>query len=133
MGSEGYGNPFTTFGMGPGGQGARYGDLSDPGKQFYEQNPGAGYMNYLQTQGLGGGDKRSMYAQSQQGRYYNQFLANLGRNNLIPGSADNQDTYWSGYLQDKVNANQDFNNLGPADRGDANMQAPRLRWLMSVI
>lgn len=134
---NGYGNPTPYAGWGsflPGGVGSGYANLGDPGKQYFEENPDTGYMDWLVGQGLGGNDQRSRYAQNQYGRYYAQFKANLARDPIARAQSGDQNQFWSGFLNNNnVNPMKEFYAQGPQERGDANLGSGRLRWLMSVI
>lgn len=131
--ANGYGSPISQ--PGPSGSYLPFGGMSDFNRQYYETNPNAGYYNMLGGQYLDRNDRMSQWAQGQYGRMYQQFLAQLGQGDPTQRAASNDpNLFWSGWLQNHgSNLEQQFQTASPAERGDQSMEAPRMRWLMSVI
>ena len=74
---------------------------------YLNENPTAGWGQYLNTFGLGS-DPYSQWLRSQQSRYYTQYQ---GLNAKDPNLT------WTGYLQ-QLNPQKDFAALDPRSRGE---------------
>lgn len=98
---------------------------SDEMRRWYlNQDPTAGFMSYLQGQGLNGGvSQQDKFAQGQYSNYYNNYLASAASDPTL-GFYD--------YLQkNNPQIGQDFNNQSPEQRGDFGSRTfqPRGRWV----
>lgn len=98
---------------------------SDEMRRWYlNQDPTAGFMAYLQGQGLNGG--LTQQAQFAQGRYSNFY------NNYLADAASDPTLGFYDYLQKQAPAiGDDFNNQSPTQRGDYSSRTfqPRGRWV----
>jgi hypothetical protein len=87
---------------------------------YYDQFPEFGFMNYLTGRGYDLNSNFGRWAQSQYGRLYNQFGAQLPNN---PNQTFDQ-------FMNGIDLRSEWQNLAPSMRGTRmGLYAPRLRWL----
>lgn len=105
-----------------------YADISganiNPDESHYlNYVPDAGYMRWLQGYGLSGFDNQSRWGQSQQGRYYNNYMADAARNPTL-GFYD--------WLLGRPSPKSEYETLGPDARGEQQYRSftPRAKWVM---
>jgi len=91
---------------------------------YLNQDPTAGFFNYLQQRGLAGGDSPvSRFAIGRQADYFNNYLSD---------AASNPDLGFYDYLQQKnFDPSAEYANQSPEQRGDFSSRTyvPRGRWV----
>lgn len=141
--SYGNGPPMTggSYGNGTGKGGYSYGYNYDPNNlnnqwfnannpmgaatqnSYYTANPQAGYLEYLNGQGLGGNTNAGQYGQSQESRYYNNYLS------YLPYMDPNHNQFLDFLNGSSSTPTNDYWGQGASNRGDqSNNFAPRVRF-----
>ena len=112
----------------PGGVGSGLGTLDPFGRTFYEENPEAGWYDYLAELGVDDYSGLGRFSRGIYGDTYGRYQANLARDTL--NRTEDPNLNWVDYMRTQSPKDQ-FSQLGPQERGERD--TPRLRWLMNVI
>lgn len=96
---------------------------------FSNQNPQAGFYNWLNGQGLGGNSSVGQYSQNQYSRYYNQYLSYLPYMTPTDTSGNPTNTFLSYLQQSKLNPSEEYYTQGARQQGQSPfLYASRAKW-----